>query len=319
MKSFAIILFSVLFLTACKKYENDEFISTYSPLKRLTASSDENIYWVLVGYIDEVGNEVAVPSNLYNLRFEASGQLYLQWAPYLLDNYSYVPAERYSSDSEWSFKSNKEKLIFFDEEHDILKLTVTDLELKNRLGAIYTFKKQPIVSINNMEDAVSPIPLLGVIPISTEYHKLVWSNSLNSQSGINLAAQASINGTTNTGPVSCSVQSSTLFGTAYISATTNTTSATCTFSRYFNKPGFLTFFFRKSNGSNFSNDWPQIKVNGFSVEYAYESTPYDNDPNYGWYKAIVPVNITGNISFQITGTQNVANGIDEIRQWEKID
>jgi len=319
MKYLALLLFSLLFFSSCKKYEDDDFISTYSPLERLTASSGQNVYWVLVGYTDEVGNDVAVPPNLYNLRFGGSGQLYLQWAPYL-KNYTYVPSESYSSNSEWSFDDNKDKLIFFGVEHNILKLSVTELVLKNSLGAIYTFKKQPTALINNMEDAVSPIPFLGVIPINTiEYHKLVWSNSLNSQSGITLEAQAAIAWTTDTEPVLCSVQSSTLLGTAYVSDNPNTVSAKCTFSRYFAHYGYLTFFFRKSNGGMYFNEWPQIMVNDVTTEYFYDSTPYDDNPNWGWYKAIVPVNLTGNISFQITGTYKVANGIDEIRQWERLN
>jgi hypothetical protein len=319
MKYLVFILLSIVLFTSCKKYENDEFISTFSPLKRLTASSEENIYWVLEGVKDAEGVELFVPSNLYNLRFETSGQLFFQWAPYIMESYSYVPSEIYRSSDEWSFNTNKEKLIFFGNEYDILKLTVNDLELKSSSDLIYTFKKKAISSISNMDNVVSTVPLMGIFSNSSNNYKLVWSNSMNSQGGVSLQAQASLNGSTNTGPVPCSIQSSSLLGNAYVSDNPNTTSSSCTFSRFFENKGHVSFFFRKSNGGVYADEWPQVKVNGIIVQYEYDATAFDSDPNWGWYKLIVPVNVTGTVGIQVIGGPKVANGIDEIRQWEIIE
>jgi len=309
MKKIAFIPLIILFFIGCKKYENDEFLSTYSPKKRLTSSSAENIYWTLVGHTDEAGQETVLPQNMYNLRFETDGQVILHWAPYLQFDGTF--RGEVFKDGLWSFNSNKDKLNLFGVDLEIIKLTVTELELNTSSGAVYYFTKQPLKPINNMENVVNqiPIPLLGLVSDPSIYCKLVWSNSLNSASGVSFSAQDYFGSS-----VDCSISPTepALLGNAYVSDDLGAIGS-ISFTRDFENNGYISMFIRLLKGN--TGLYPEIFVNGMSVVYQFEETaPY-------WSRVEFPVNVTGTVTIQIEGTGpgHGVDGIDEIRQWERLN
>jgi hypothetical protein len=311
MKKNAFIPLIILLFIGCKKYENDKFLSTYSPEMRLTSSSEENIYWTLVGHTDEAGQETVLPENMYNLRFETDGQVILHWAPYL--NIDYTFRGEVFRDGSWSFNSNKDKLNLFGVDLEIIKLTVTKLELKTSSGAVYYFTKQPLTPINNMENVVNqiPIPLLGIVSDPSIYCKLVWSNSLNSASGVSFSAELSLNGDS----VDCSISPyDALLGNAYITDEKGAV-GTISFTRDFENNGYISMFIRGLKGG--TGLYPEIFVNGMSVGYQFEEMVGGS----WWSRVEFPVNVTGTVIIQIEGIGPGygVNGIDEIRQWEKIN
>lgn len=329
--SFTLLGALLLYLFSCKKYEEDPFISTYSPEKRLVTSSANNVCWVLKSYTTQEGQVIEYPDNLFALKFFDNGIFDIVFAPYLSqtslvpNDWTYYFAEILKTE-EWSLEDNKKSINLLGKK-EIIKLTVSELKLKNNLNGVYSFEKKALSRITSMDFSdfdISQVPIFGLFDSSEELLCLKNSKSFNSSSellNINLIAYAgsTISGFT---PVNCGIglPQEPFLGQALHSETPITSSAECTMSFTFNNPGYVSFFFRKSRGTSAAaiSYFPTFYVNGIAVQAAVNETPHSGVNNI-WHFVKIPITSTGNVTIKMEGGNRSGNAIDEIRQWERCD
>jgi hypothetical protein len=219
--------------SGCKKYPNDPFFSTYTPETRLT-KADGNV-WSCVKFIDIDGAVTDVPDFHYVLKFYSNKSGVIGFSD-VGDFYEI------SNGQEWSLNNKKDVLTFFGE-HRIQKLTINEMELKDKLGNLYLFKKRKKESISSLDQKFLNIPLFGLFD---ENVKLKGFNDCSYLGNL----QAS-NGTSNLGTVQ-GLFGNAIGGNGLVGELKN---YTFTFSHFFQNSGYVTVWLKRSGIS------PVIKVN----------------------------------------------------------
>jgi hypothetical protein len=211
-------------ILSCKKYKNDKFISAHSPEARLTKG--ESAVWMCTAFQTYDSSKRNLPNNHFGISFSESTVGFSDLGKlYEISNIQ-----------KWELKNDKETLSFFGE-REILKLTMNELELKDSLGNIYYFEKKNKESISKIDQGILNVPLFGVFP---ELCKLVAYNSCENSNSITTLNGENIEGVLGNGIVG--------------------SNSTYTFSRFFNKPGYVTFWYKEYYIST-SYDAPVIKLN----------------------------------------------------------
>lgn len=286
-KNIAFILVSLIVLSSCKKYKEDSFISTFSPEQRLTNSSN---IWTLQKFSSTLMSEKAIAENNFNLFFDKDSLVISS-----LNN-------DYVGGLDWTFESNEKYISLSDgRKFEILQLEVDKLKLKNEKGEIYSFKKKRNQDYQFVSDeSIIDVPLFGLSNPSSVL-KFKGANHCD-QNNISVF----VNGSISNNPLVTG-----LFGNAFgFTGTLN--SINLNFSKYFSKPGQLTFYYR---GEQWSSCNLVVKINGVQIN---TSNLY-SDSN-GWQLAKIDVPLTGNLNFSIQSTKspgiNTIKAIDEIKFWE---
>ena len=302
-------IFFIFFLSllGCKKYPNDNFLSTYSPGSRLAIG--DSCVWTCTKYISANGAASIVPNFHFTLSFDKySGSLsnsgpegYANFC-HLGDLYLANKDKKYTeitNTQEWSLIEKKEYLNFYGN-REILKLSMNQLELKDSIGNIYYFEKKRFEPLASFDSRILNIPMFGIFP---ELCSIVDYNSCESGGISTNVTLSPINGILGNG-----------IGTEQYN-----TNASFSFGRYFSKQGYITFWIHTHYCA------PKIKLNGQLItDYQSEYCTKPNDEFGTWWSQIkVKINSPGNQIINITNegvTPTSSNcgilGIDEIRYWE---
>jgi hypothetical protein len=287
------ILLILIILVSCKKYKEDNFISTYTPEKRLINTSS-NI-WTLENFKDSDGNDNSITDANFTLHFSEDSV-----------TVSTLNFEQ-TNLNKWNFESSKKNLVLNDEmKFEILKLEVDRMKLKNEKGEVYSFKK--ILQDNTAllaDNSILNIPLFGLKDNSTLL-KLFDINHCEEKNMI-----VTINGNNSSNPIVNG-----LFGNAIGFDNANAlNSIKFNFTKFYSKPGEFTFYYEK-------DDWTYynivVKINGVQTDYT-EDLFVDSGENKGWglVKVIVPNSGSKNISIEssFNGSKYPITAIDELKFW----
>ncbi len=277
-----------LFVVGCKKYQNDPFISTYSPEGRLTKG--DGCVWTCVKYSPKNGAAKDIPAFHYSLSFKddksgIAGFSVLGTIYEILDT------------NNWSFSDGKNTLAFFGE-YQIKKLTMRELELKDSNGNVYLFEKIKNEAISKLDEGIMNVPMFGIFPEICSVVQIESCENGGISAYVGTTPMSSIEG---------------IFGKGIGEGWTSS-NATFTFGRYFSKPGYISFWMRGYSGSTV------IKLNDQPITDYKIVTISQQQSDFGgfneWYNLVVKVS-SGNQNIKITSyIGNSTVGIDEIRYWE---
>jgi hypothetical protein len=287
-----IFLLTAVSLFSCKKYKDDGFFSTYSAEKRLINTSAN--MWSLKSYSAPSASEKSINENNFNLIFTKDS----------VSVFSLNSEQIYNTS--WKLESNKKYLTLSNgTKFEILQLEVDKLKLKNEQGEIYSFKK--IITqkeITVADESIFEIPLFGLSNVSSTL-KLTDVNHCETNN-----MSVSVNGNIINDPLV-----SGLFENG-IGYTTTLNSIYYNFSKYYFKPGEMTFYYKKEAFTTYSL---AVKINGVQTSYS-EIAEVDGGINAGWGLVKVNVPSTGNLNFSIQSTNSggvsAIRAIDEIKFWE---
>lgn len=285
----SILIFAafLMLILSCKKYKNDKFISAHSPEARLIKG--DSAVWMCTAYQTYDSVKRNLPDNHFSVSFIKSTVGFSD-----LGNLYEI-----SNTQKWELKNNKETLSFFGE-REILKLTMKELELKDSLGNIYFFEKRNKESISKIDEGILNVPLFGVFP---ELCKLVAYNSCENSNSI-----TTLNGWNPKG----------VLGKGIISS-----NSTYTFSRYFNKPGYITFWYNEYASSWSSYKAPIIKLNGINANDLTVIDSFKDEYSDTWRNVRIKIGSAGNKTISIAplidnqgSVSQAASIVDEIRFWQ---
>jgi hypothetical protein len=273
---------------SCKKYEEDSFFSTYTVEKRLINSSSN--MWTLEKFSSTSVSEKSINENNFNLFFSKDSVIFSTL------NNEYVGFTGWSFDSEKKYISLKNGQKF-----EILQLEVDKLKLKNEQGDIYSFKKklnQEYVTVS--DESIFNVPLFG-LSSSSSILKLTDVNHCE-QNNISV----NINGSISSNPLVTGLLENGFGFTGSLN------SISLNFSKYYSKPGELSFYYKKEAWNTYNL---VIKINGVQASYTEGA---DLDTGWGFVKVNVPN--TGNLNFSIQSTKSTGivaiEAFDEIKFWE---
>jgi hypothetical protein len=293
VKHAVLILIILSTVVGCKKYENDPFISTFTPESRLTKG--DSCMWECTGYMNDKGEISSVPANHYGLIFNSDGMT-VRFFNHLKSfqepvNYStfegrmqYFSCEVLNTGN-WNFEESKNYLECFGR-YKILSLTMNKLEIQNEKGAIYFFEKKRLSSSPTFDPSILNIPLMGVFP---ETCSIFSYNSC--ENGSNWFTSLPVN-------------------------------SNFSFNKFFNKKGYITLYFQKSIINNnlglLDNQMPIFKLNGQEAIYEISENGLGDisNPNKIWHVATIKVTTTGNQTLEIKTVGSHLTSIDEIKYWE---
>ena len=170
MKKIATLILIGLCVIGCKKYQNDPFLSTYSPEARLTKG--DSCVWTCVKYSLHNGVVMNVPAYHYSLSLTNDYRGTIGFA-------DLGPSFEISNSKDWSLANDKETFKFFSD-FQINKLTMNQLELKDTYNNVYFFEKRKKRAISSLDNEILNVPMFGLFD---ETVKLTGFNSCENQGG----------------------------------------------------------------------------------------------------------------------------------------
>jgi hypothetical protein len=296
MKKILILLFIGFYFVGCKKYENDPFISTYSPEARLTKG--DSCVWTCVKYKNNNGIISNVPAFHYSLSLNKNKTGSTGFLD--LGNFFEI-----SNSQIWSLVNNKKTFNFFGN-FQINKLTINELELKDNFNNLYYFEKRKKQAITYLDKGILNIPIYGIFSETVKLVEFESGEFGEIDGKIGGTPMTSITGIVGKGEGTSGFE---------INATYN-------FGRNFSKPGYITFWMR-----NYSLK-PIIKINGQVINNYTTLMSVDQEIdewNHKYWEQVL-IKVTSGIkminisNFETSGgVKSGINGLDEIRYWEIIE
>ena len=292
MKKIAALILIGLCVIGCEKYENDPFLSTYSPEARLTKG--DSCVWTCVKYSPSNGVVMNVPAYHYSLSLtnDYKGTIGFSDLGSLFE---------ISNSKDWSLANDKETFKFFSD-FQINKLTINQLELKDTYNNVYFFEKRKKQAISSLDNEILNVPMFGLFE---ETVKLTGFNSCEDQSGDVEAWNSSTNS-----PLGSleGVYGSGIGGGSSIGQVKYNNFS---FSHNFQNTGYITMWCE-----NYTN--PTIQINGVQINDIQVINTF-----FRWHNIKIRINSTGNKTITISGSGNnsdyrYVSGIDEIHFWEIV-
>jgi hypothetical protein len=296
MKKMTFLVLIGLFVLGCKKYENDPFISTYSPEARLIKG--DSCVWTCVQYLANNGAARDIPAFHYSLSFKDDKSAIAGFAD--LGTFFEI-----SDSNEWTLGNRKETLSFFGD-YEIKKLTMRELELKDSNGNIYLFEKRKKEAISELDEGIMNFPMFGLFNEIVElkdYYSCQFPGQVqawNSSTNANLNTMEGVLGNGIGGAGST-------FG--------EVKNYKYSFSRNFEKSGYITFWIEIYDSS------PIIKINGSEInDFEYMIGPKLGQSR-NWCSIKININSPGNKTIlleggNVGGDYKAVLTIDEICFWE---
>lgn len=317
MKNKFIFLIAISVVLGCKKYEDDDFISTYTPEKRLWVTSNENVYWSLTIYENTQKNlKFYLPSDLYNLRFWRNGTLELFYATNIYGNDNGVQSAEIYNRSFWSLIDNKSKITMFDQTFKIKQLEVDRLNIESEGGERFFFTKSPASSFRSANNMVNEVPLPYLFSDDLGRYKLIYSNPLDTNPGISAIFTREVYGGFEDVPFEIGPGNigSALVYDKNLNYSLERAVKIIFNINWINKPGYISFDLRRGGGTF------NIKLNDVNVEPEILNC---NGCKSDWQKYLIKINEAGPLNVKIE-TDTVkqwtgCSGIDELRVWELVE